>query len=307
MTIGIPRALPYYHFGLLWEVFFKELDIPYLLSDNSTQKTVTTGVSLGMDETCLPYKLYMGHIASLIGKADKILVPYLKHMGSDKEFCLRYWGLYDTVSATFPEAKLLSYPLASGKKHAQLHSFLALGKTLGKNHNAIVHAYRKAQIAQQAALEERQIVMSQKLQSTQTKVLLAGQDYLLLDPLFGGNIQRELENLGVLVISCDAWEKGKRNLQAQKIAPKLYWHKNREILGAIEQGKYLVDGVILLGAFPCGADSLTHELVFSRIKHLPIMQVLVDEHQGREGLLTRLESFIDLLEAGKNISTQEAI
>lgn len=307
MTIGIPQALPYYHHNILWETFFKELDIPYVLSAPSTQKTIANGTRYANDETCLAYKLYMGHVASLVEKSDRILVPYFRKLGPQNEFCVRFWGLFDTVASTFPDAKLLSYSLNSRKKNAELHGFLKLGKELGKSHKNTVWAYRLGKQAQKRENQARFLHMREKLQSKKQKVLLAGQDYLTQDPLIGKMIQKELSNLGVEVLSVDAWELSKRNLQSEKIAPKLYWHKSREILGAIEQGRYQVDAVILLTAFPCGVDCLTNDLVLMQVKNIPILQLLIDEHEGREGLITRLESFIDLINAKENTHILEAV
>ena len=307
MTIGIPQALPYFHYGVLWETFFDALNVPYARSGPTSEKTITAGVKYAVDETCLPYKLYMGHVASLIGKTDKILVPYLRRTGRQDEFCVRFWGLYDAVASTFPELDLISYPLASGRKNAEMLSFLALGKTLGKSRAATIHAYRLAKDAQEKKIQTKFSEMRAKLQQNNLNILLAGQAYLLDDPFIGGIITKEIEQLDAAAITVDAWEARKRNLQAEKIAPELYLHKNREIVGAVEQGRYQVDAVILLTAFPCGTDCLTNALIRGHVKNLPIMELLIDEHQGREGLITRLESFIDLVETRKKYNLSEAI
>ena len=307
MTIGIPQALPYFHYGTLWETFFDALNVPYVRSAPTGEKTITAGVKYAVDETCLPYKLYMGHVASLIGKADKILVPYLKRTGRQDEFCVRFWGLYDTVASTFPELDLLCYPLASGRKNAEMLGFFALGKALGKSRAATIHAYRLAKEVEAQKAQSEFSKMRAKLQQNKLNILLAGQAYLTNDPFISGMISREIEQLDATVITADAWEVRKRNLQAEKITPELYWHKNREIVGAVEQGRYQVDAVILLTAFPCGTDCLTNALIRSRVKNLPIMELLIDEHQGREGLITRLESFIDLVQATKKHHFSEAI
>ena len=57
-----------------------------------------------------------------------------------------------------------------------------------------------------------------------------------------------------------------------------------------------VDGIILLTAFPCGSDCLANELVLRRVKHVPVIQIVLDGQEGQEGLLTRIESFFDMLD-----------
>ena len=36
--IGIPRGFLYYRYGILWKSFFDVLEIPYIVSDNTTYK-----------------------------------------------------------------------------------------------------------------------------------------------------------------------------------------------------------------------------------------------------------------------------
>ena len=62
MQIGIPRALSYYNFFPFWYGFFSDLGIEIVLSDPTTKKTMNLGSSLVVPETCLPVKVYVGHI-----------------------------------------------------------------------------------------------------------------------------------------------------------------------------------------------------------------------------------------------------
>ena len=41
--IGIPRGFLYYRYGILWKSFFDVLEIPYIVSDNTTYKTLERG------------------------------------------------------------------------------------------------------------------------------------------------------------------------------------------------------------------------------------------------------------------------
>ena len=62
-----------------------------------------------------------------------------------------------------------------------------------------------------------------------------------------------------------------------------------------------LDGVIFLTSFKCGIDALLQEFVKRRLKVVeksekPLLILTLDEHSGREGLMTRLEAFRDVLE-----------
>ena len=65
MQIGIPRALSYYNFFPFWYGFFSDLGIEIVLSDKTTKQTMSLGSSLVVPETCLPIKVYVGHILNL--------------------------------------------------------------------------------------------------------------------------------------------------------------------------------------------------------------------------------------------------
>ena len=76
MQIGIPRALSYYDFFPFWYGFFDALGIKVILSDPTTKQTMTTGSALVVPETCLPVKVYVGHVLNLLEKGiDKIFIP----------------------------------------------------------------------------------------------------------------------------------------------------------------------------------------------------------------------------------------
>ena len=53
--------------------------------------------------------------------------------------------------------------------------------------------------------------------------------------------------------------------------------------------------VILITSFPCGPDSLSNEMILRNVK-IPITNLIIDEANSDTGLLTRIESFIDILE-----------
>ena len=127
MTVGIPRALFYHRYGYLWESFFEELNIPYVVSEASSQKLLADGIKYTVDESCLPLKLYMGHVSALLDRADLLFVPRFVRLGPKDEFCVRFWGLCDTVCSTFQDARLLSYELKSGKAGHERAGFLKMG------------------------------------------------------------------------------------------------------------------------------------------------------------------------------------
>lgn len=71
MVIGIPRGMSFYNNYPFWYGFFSSLGIKIVLSDPTTKQTMSEGSALVVTETCLPIKIYLGHILNLINKGVK--------------------------------------------------------------------------------------------------------------------------------------------------------------------------------------------------------------------------------------------
>ncbi len=56
--------------------------------------------------------------------------------------------------------------------------------------------------------------------------------------------------------------------------------------------------MIFISSFPCGPDSLANELAMRRID-LPYLNIIIDDIDALTGIETRIESFIDILDAKK--------
>ena len=98
MTIGIPRGMSFYHNYPFYYGFFTDLGIKIVLSDVTTKQTMTSGSALVVTETCLPIKVYIGHVLNLIGKGiDKIFVPSIQSIAPKIYNCSKIRGLPDLV------------------------------------------------------------------------------------------------------------------------------------------------------------------------------------------------------------------
>jgi len=295
MKIGIPQALLYYRYGVMWKTFFECLDSKVVISQDTNQSIMSQGVSGSVGECCLPVKLFLGHTASLLGGCDRILVPRFEQFDKSEEFCVRFWGLPDIVCSTFPEATVLSYNLQGQKPGSELLGFLHMGREMGRGWAETLRAYmyarEKQRLADSSFMEEQR----QVLRGSGLKVLLAVQPYIIHDSYIGAPIVRMIREQGAEPIFADRCDRMLCRGLSREISTDLYWTMNKEILGAIPLLKGQVDGVIMITAFPCGTDSLANELALRRIRDIPITQIVLDEQQGEAGLQTRIECFLDIL------------
>lgn len=295
ITIGIPKALLYYKYSELWTSFFEELGCEIIVSPNTSKKILEDGIKFSLDESCMAMKIYMGHVYYLIDKCDYILVPRLKCIKKHEKLCTNFSALYDLVNNIF-DKKLINYNVDVEHKEDELYAFVTMGLSLGFSYRKIVSAYHIAK-EKEKMLKEREISKQKSIiaSSNKIKILLAGHPYNLHDEFIGKQIERVLEKNNIEIIYSDKYNTKYLEQEVKKISPKNYWTYNREIIGAISHYQELVDGIILITSFPCGPDSLSNEMILRNVK-IPITNLIIDEANSDTGLLTRIESFIDILE-----------
>lgn len=97
ITIGLPRALLYYRYYALWRTFFQELGMEVAVSAPTDRDILDRGAALAIDEACLSLKIYLGHVAALVGKCDYILVPRVSNFGRQRSMCTRFESTPDLV------------------------------------------------------------------------------------------------------------------------------------------------------------------------------------------------------------------
>ena len=300
ITIGIPNALLFHKYKDLWINFFKELDCNVIISNKSNKKILEDGCHLAQDEACLSLKLYLGHVNSLIGKADYILIPRLISIKKKEKMCTNFALLYDLVNNTF-KTKIINYNVDIDKGINEMDSFINMGLELGKSKKEAKKAYLKAKKIEKDLLAKKLREQNIVLKSNYPKVLLVSHPYNLYDNLIGLPIIEYLKENHIEPIFSDIYDNIKTNYEASSISNSIYWTYNKELMGAINHYKNYVDGIILITTFPCGPDSLSNEMITKKVKDIPIISIIIDELNNSSGLITRLESFIDIINMKKGV------
>ena len=294
MTIGLPRALLYYRYGTQWRVFLELLGCRTVVSGPTDARILARGTRAAIDENCTPLKVFLGHVESLLGRCDAILIPRITRLGKHDELCACFFGLPDVVRNTFPDAVLIFCNAEGGN---QRRAYLQLAASIGKRRGA-ARAYRlaaRAQRAEDAARREAQDRLFRDAPGP--RILISSPGYVVGDEFLGGAVTRLVrEQGGVPLLTADCDREACRPL-AETLTPGLHWSMNRENVGAIARHSHQVDGVLLVTAFPCGTDALVSEMVARRLRGVPLARLMLDEQQGEEGLRTRVESFMDMLKA----------
>ena len=303
IIIGIPRAFLYFKYKYLWETFFKELKCEILISPETNKQILNDGLNNSIDESCLSAKVYMGHVYYLIDKVDYILIPRIVSFGKSEVVCTKFNAMYDIVNNTFKNLKLIDYNIDAKGNQSEFKAFMKMGKVLGENSITVLKAYLKAKKVQNYYEQQQSEKQEQLVSNTdkyKLKILIVSHPYNTYDRLLGYPIIKYLESFNVVPIYADIANKEQTSQKSKVISKTLYWTYNKELIGAIEHYINKIDGIIFISTFPCGPDSLVNELCFRKIKGIPMTNIILDELQGEAGLLTRIESFIDIIREKKN-------
>jgi predicted nucleotide-binding protein (sugar kinase/HSP70/actin superfamily) len=240
--------------------------------------------------------------------------------------CTKFYGIYDIVRATFPNAKFVHYNIDYDEKQTEWKAYKTLGRELLKIKKDIggseeprfarffkkrgdsVSPERKIRNAYKNAVNalndfEKNLENKQEeiLKSDALKVLIVAHPYNIYDKLIGEPVTRALDELGAKILYADIPESNSMCNKSKALARSMYWRYNKELTGSVEYYRDKIDGIIFMTTFPCGPDSLSIELIMRKIKDVPMTNLIIDSNFGEAGLHTRIESFIDILEAKVNI------
>lgn len=333
--IGLPRALLYYRYGVLWQTFFETLGKSIIVSAPTDRRIVERGDALANDESCLAGKIYLGHVESLLEACDAVFVPSVANVGHFRSFCTRFQSLPDLVANTFSDQRLLVLSCLVDEtetkpKRGMRESLFDVTEALGISSRMAKPAWKSASRAHEDALRAASTAQNEQLaritaarkklergtdradragdagssgpgnsgaatRDEPIAVLFAAHPYLSHDPFVGGVIVGILESLGAVVLRADETDRKKALQKSFEFSQTLPWIINRELIGSIMLLHRQIDGIVLASAFPCGPDSMTDDAVMRCIEGTPILNLTVDAQSGTAGLETRIESFVDIL------------
>ena len=319
MVIGIPRGMNFYHNYPFYYGFFSALGIKIVLSDMTTKQTMNDGSALVVTETCLPIKVYVGHVLNLLNKGvDKIFVPSIQSIAPKIYNCSKIRGLPDLIRNVIKQPfTMVEATLDKSEKKQGLYEFLAeavapFGITdMAKIKEASKAGWRtfnnfyvmtKSGMSYKKALSnalQGKVLIENNTKEYPISVALVSHGYNIYDERTSMKIIEKLEAMDVKVYTSLQLSKEQAMEGVNTLGERLYWANEFEMTGTA--GHYLkdnkIDGIIVLNAFGCGPDSLMVERIIRKAKQFnkPIINLTIDEQTGEAGFVTRIEAFVDML------------
>ncbi len=317
-TVGIPRALLYYYYYPMWKTFFQELGARVVLSGKTSKTALDEGVRHVVDDACLPVKLAFGHVQELKSKVDYLFLPRIVSVARDEYICPKFLGFPDMVKQNIgglPTVINMTVNLHRGAGQF-LNEVYRVGRHFTKNPLRILAAHRKSCLAQkqyQGLLEsgmwpdEAVSGLFKNCKDNKSEhgdqglsVAVIGHPYNVYDSYINMNLLKRLRDMGATVYTADNIPEAVVRKQAGWLPKRLFWSLGQRMTGAAAYylGEGKIDGIVHLSAFGCGPDSLIGELIERHARRqgrVPFLNLMLDEHTGEAGIVTRLEAFIDMV------------
>ncbi len=318
-VIGIPRAMSFYNNYPFYYGFFTDLGIKIVLSDVTTKQTMSSGSALVVTETCLPIKVYIGHILNLLDKGvDKIFVPSIQSIAPKIYNCSKIRGLPDLVrNVVKRNFTMVEATLDKSEKNQGLYEFLGeIASYYGITDKDVIkraskagwrcynnfHIMAKSGMSYKKAINyalQGKVFIESQTKEYPISIALVSHGYNIYDDRTCMKIFDKLEAMDVKVYTSLQLSNEQLDDGISSLGNEQYWANEYDMTGSA--GHYLkdnkVDGIITLTAFGCGPDSLMVERITRKAKRFnkPLLNLTIDEHTGEAGFITRLEAFVDML------------
>jgi len=324
IKVGLPRALLYYQFFPLCKAFFEELGAEVIISPPTTKAVLADGSARVVAETCLPTKVFCGHVLALKDKVDFYFIPSVRSLEPRVYNCSKFLGLPDLIRGTIKDIPpIVDVDIDVNIKKRKIYTTIyEVGRKISRNPAKVYKAAKRALEVHRSYIDLLATGLtipqglrlfaakgSEELRSERpasdkpdgdylVKVALIGHPYNIYDTYVNHNILRKLEQMKVKLVTSEMVKEEDLRAGIGRLIGKPYWTFEAEVVGAA--GYYLegeVDGILAVVSFGCGPDSVMVDVVerACRKRGMPFMMLTIDEHTGEAGLVTRLEAFIDML------------
>ena len=318
-TVGIPYVLMIHRFFPMANAFFKALGYNVLLSAPTNEETIRLSQQAAQGETCYPVKLIYGHMMQLIEKkVDYIFMPNVHTIRHAKSHVAANYGCIYMQTAAASIAKILkleergitllnpTFDLDFGKE-AMAAAMLSVGKQLGKPKPLCMPALMSGAMAVRqysAAVEKQGQELLESLKPEDKVLVMITRNYGISDPVLNMGIPELLLQRGYKVINLEHLPGHDLDLGADH--PNLYW----------PFGQHIVSGAKLIAHHPnlyavyltnhgCGPDTMISHLFREEMGEKPYLQIEVDEHFSKVGVITRIEAFLNSLSHRDAVSLPE--
>lgn len=316
IRVGVPRALSHYHLYPFFRTILNGLGVEVVVSPQSNSDVMEYLHTCPTDEPCLPVKQLFAHVRWLQRKGNVhfIWLPRITSVFGNP-CCPKTIGAPDmvfhalnlvssrvlmpTIDITDDPGKMVRQIEKVAAKFGQ-HNPRYLKKLLAAalfDLDLDVSRCVEARISPVDLWFNTRTFLNNDLDEDAPRIAILGQPYLIYDKVC--RVIADYINPRAIIITPEMVSQSKIDKAVEHIpdADEHLWHLERQVLGAglhlINSGK--VEKVINVTAFGCGTSLVTEPYLTGAAEDagIPLLNLIIDEHTGEAGILTRLEAFID--------------
>ena len=320
--VGFNRSFLVNTYYPLYAHFFSEIGYAPVLPQMCAQK----GIDQCNAPFCYPVELAHGYFYDLLSEdnvPDVVFLPHFKSMpalngGLNAQVCPLVQGETFCLQSTFrPRLKALAQrgvrlfaPLIdlTGGLEGARHPLVTLAASLGVQRAAAEKAFDIALDAMNACFAEmmaigRQVLATLAQDPEKIGVVVFGRAYnAYVDEAHKG-IPHKFASRGILVIPLDFLD-----LTDQPSKRHMYWGSGQRILAA---ARFVKAHSQLFGTFitnfSCGLDSFLITYFRDIMGRKPSLTLELDSHAADAGLETRIEAFLDIVQAYRQLGADQAL
>ncbi|MBN1829888.1 MAG: activase, partial [Deltaproteobacteria bacterium] len=321
-TVGINKSLLVNTYYPLYSAFFKALGYLPILSGDASQ----VGIDRRNAAFCHPVEQAHGFFYDLISRnrdLDFIFLPHFKAMPSQNgaagsKVCPLVQGEPFYLKAAFRQevkqlkkcgVRILS-PLLdfSGGLAAAEKPFIDQAVIMGRSRAEAKAAFKQGMASQEAFFNRAHRMGLKTLQDLaadrqKNAVVLFGRSYNAFAGQGNMGIPHKLASRGVAAIPLDFLP-----LDDQEAKPNMYWGTGQLVLKAAQfvRNHPQLFGVYITN-FSCGPDSFLLGYFREIMGQKPSLTLELDSHTADVGVETRIEAFLDIVRAYRQIDRRKRI
>lgn len=321
-TVALTRSFLINSYFPFYSTFFSEMGFTPTLAQEPSSK----GIDQRNAPFCYPVELAHGFFYSILEQPDRpdfIFLPHFKSIPSlngneSSQVCPLVQGETFYLRTTFREklsrltdqgTQLLTplLNLNSGLKSAW-STIWPVARQMGITKSIAKAAFQKAVARQQACFDEMMTIGQKTIAELskhpdQTGVVIFARPYNGFAEEAHMGIPNKLASRGVLVIPMDFIPVGD-----QKDRRHMYWGMGQIIMRAanVVKANQQLFGTYITN-FSCGPDSFVITYFRDLMGRKPSLTLELDSHTADAGLETRIEAFLDIVAAYRQLEAQKKI
>jgi len=305
MRVGVPRAMLFHHYGEHWLNFLEKLGVEAVVSEATTGPMITNGAIHADNETCLPVKVFSGHMLWLKERVDMILVPRVISEQYGTVACPKFMGLPDLARTLDPDLPpILSPRIHLGdRRYLWAREWYGVARALGGTRLGSATAVAGLLYG----LEKHRVQAIARPPEEGMRIGVAGHLYNVHDSRVSLGLLDRLRGMGAAPVTVDQVLPNRARTQAATLSRKIFWGYESRLAGAVLHWSRTrsVSGILFVTSFACGPGSMVGALLedqLAREGSVPLMTITLDEPAAEAGLVTRLEAFTDMLKRSRRVS-----